>query len=104
MSAANENSEEVNNSRPQCPVCLGNLLPPVYQCQNGHLLGKECIDKLEKCPVCRKNLLSTGRIRNLVIEDLISKEIYPCDYSEEGCDVKLRGDAIETHTNRCVYA
>ena len=48
----------------ECPVCYGTIKSePVYQCQNGHISGcKDCISKLDKCPICRTTDI---KIRNL---------------------------------------
>ena len=52
----------------ECPVCYDAFLPPVFQCCNGHLICKACLDLLEKhsvaeCPTCRIRM--TTRIRCL---------------------------------------
>lgn len=37
----------------ECPVCTETVLPPIYQCKNGHLLCSNCRPKLNNCPTCR---------------------------------------------------
>ena len=86
----------------KCPVCYNSLLPPVYQCRRGHLVCKGCIPQLVKCPVCRTSIKGS-RIRNLAIEQVISGQIIACSNSEEGCNVKLRGDVLEKHMHHCAY-
>jgi hypothetical protein len=54
----------------QCPVC--HVIPragPIYQCVNGHLICKDCEEKVTGglCPVCRVPL-PPGKIRNLAAE------------------------------------
>ena len=52
----------------ECPVCFGTI-KSVFQCQNGHITGcKDCISKLDKCPICRYPL---NKIRNLQIEKAV---------------------------------
>ena len=67
---------EVSNSGPntspsdlaslfECPVCFEYVLPPILQCQSGHLVCSNCRPKLSCCPTCRGTL---GNIRNLGME------------------------------------
>ena len=37
----------------ECPVCFDYVLPPIYQCQAGHLVCSVCRPKLNCCPTCR---------------------------------------------------
>ncbi|CAK9825738.1 E3 ubiquitin-protein ligase SIAH1B [Anthophora retusa] len=49
----------------ECPVCFDYVLPPILQCQSGHLVCSNCRPKLNCCPTCRGPL---GNIRNLAME------------------------------------
>ena len=49
----------------ECPVCFDYVLPPILQCQSGHLVCSHCRPKLSCCPTCRGPL---GNIRNLGME------------------------------------
>ena len=49
----------------ECPVCFDYVLPPILQCQSGHLVCANCRPKLTCCPTCRGTL---GNIRNLGME------------------------------------
>lgn len=49
----------------ECPVCFDYVLPPILQCQSGHLVCSSCRSKLTCCPTCRGSL---GNIRNLAME------------------------------------
>lgn len=49
----------------ECPVCFDYVLPPILQCQSGHLVCSSCRSKLSCCPTCRGSL---GNIRNLAME------------------------------------
>lgn len=37
----------------ECPVCFDYVLPPIIQCQSGHLVCANCRPKLTCCPTCR---------------------------------------------------
>ena len=37
----------------ECPVCFDYALPPIYQCDSGHIVCAECWTKLKTCPTCR---------------------------------------------------
>ena len=37
----------------ECPVCFDYVLPPILQCQSGHLVCSNCRPKLTCCPTCR---------------------------------------------------
>ena len=30
----------------ECPVCFGYILPPIFQCTNGHLICNTCMEKV----------------------------------------------------------
>ncbi|KAG8147895.1 hypothetical protein E2320_022991 [Naja naja] len=34
----------------ECPVCFDYVLPPILQCQAGHLVCNQCRQKLSCCP------------------------------------------------------
>ena len=40
----------------ECPVCFDYVLPPILQCQSGHLVCSSCRPKLSCCPTCRGTL------------------------------------------------
>ena len=37
----------------ECPVCFDYALPPIMQCQSGHIVCQSCRQKLTMCPTCR---------------------------------------------------
>ena len=37
----------------ECPVCFDYALPPILQCQSGHIVCSQCRQKLSSCPTCR---------------------------------------------------
>lgn len=43
----------------ECPVCFDYALPPIMQCQSGHIVCQSCRQKLNLCPTCRGPLGKT---------------------------------------------
>lgn len=60
----------------ECPVCFDYVLPPILQCQAGHLVCNPCRQKLSCCPTCRGPL--SPSIRNLAMEKVASTLPFPC--------------------------
>ncbi|KAK1882257.1 E3 ubiquitin-protein ligase Siah2 [Dissostichus eleginoides] len=60
----------------ECPVCFDYVLPPILQCQAGHLVCNACRQKLSCCPTCRGPL--SPSIRNLAMEKVASTLPFPC--------------------------
>ena len=55
----------------ECPICL--TIPyegPIYQCESGHIVCKDCHPKLKECPQCRCQL---GITRALHLEKILDK-------------------------------
>ena len=60
----------------ECPVCIETISSaPIFQCHNGHIVCKDCHQKLETCPICRDaNLYDTPMtIRNLKLEEIFKR-------------------------------
>ena len=81
-----------------CPVCFGYVLPPILQCQMGHLVCSSCRSKLTCCPICRGPL---ANIRNLGIEKLAEKVNFPCIH--EGCSKSFGYTEKIVHEKVCNY-
>jgi E3 ubiquitin-protein ligase SIAH1 len=84
----------------ECPVCLDYILPPILQCQNGHLVCSNCRPKLTCCPICRTPL---GNIRTLAMEKVASIVMFPCKYSTSGCAVALLHTERREHEDACEF-
>ena len=55
----------------ECPVCTETIKSvPVYQCTNGHVICKNCIEKLNNCPICRND---SALVRNLKLENIVQR-------------------------------
>lgn len=50
-----------NDVEKQCNVCMENLKNMAMPC--GHLLCVRCIDKVKKCPSCKKPFTSSNVIK-----------------------------------------
>ena len=73
-SKTNQNSsdfEEYIRDLLECPVCMETIKSvPVYQCANGHVICKGCIEKLNNCPICRND---SELRRSLKLEEIIQR-------------------------------
>ena len=57
----------------ECPVCW--TIPfegPIYQCENGHIVCKDCHPKLKDCPQCRSRNICLS-IRALHLEKILER-------------------------------
>lgn len=84
----------------ECPVCMDYALPPILQCQSGHIVCTACRSKLSSCPTCRGNL---DNIRNLAMEKLASSVLFPCKYSTSGCPEAFHYTSKADHEVVCEY-
>ncbi|XP_043279988.1 E3 ubiquitin-protein ligase Siah1 isoform X1 [Venturia canescens] len=84
----------------ECPVCFEYVLPPILQCQSGHLVCSNCRPKLSCCPTCRGPL---GNIRNLAMEKVASNVMFPCKYSTSGCTVTMVHIDKPDHEDACEF-
>ena len=62
----------------ECPICFETIdSVPIYQCQNGHVVCKNCHPKLKTCPICRVDIIKKskrdGLIRNLKLEEMVER-------------------------------
>ena len=111
----------------ECPVCFEYVLPPILQCQSGHLVCSNCRPKLSCCPTCRGPLgekisvdwhffimisvssvffidfFFIGNIRNLAMEKVASNVMFPCKYSTSGCTVTMMHIEKPDHEDACEF-
>jgi E3 ubiquitin-protein ligase SIAH1 len=86
-------------SQLDCPICLTTIPPPIFQCPEGHLICRECKDRLvvpKQCPLCK---VSLSHIRNLVMEKLVAKLEVPCPNA--GCKEKIVHAKLREHLCVC---
>lgn len=84
----------------ECPVCLDTIPPPVFQCQNGHLVCSRCRVRSDKCAVCREKY-TLGRS---LLAEQVFQSITEAFNLTEGNDGKLREKLFGakcTRKNRC---
>lgn len=84
----------------ECPVCFDYVLPPIYQCDSGHLICTSCRPKLTCCPSCRGNL---GSVRNLAMEKVAETVKFPCKYASSGCILRMLHNEKRCHEEVCEY-
>ncbi|XP_003797551.1 E3 ubiquitin-protein ligase Siah1-like [Otolemur garnettii] len=84
----------------ECPVCFDYVLPPILQCQRGHLVCISCRQKLTSCPTCRGPL---GSIRNLAMEKVADSLSFPCKYAPSGCRITLPPAGKADHEEVCDF-
>ena len=84
----------------ECPVCFDYALPPILQCQSGHIVCSTCRQKLSSCPTCRGPL---GNIRNLGMEKVADTILFPCKYQSIGCHLDLMHKHKLEHEDCCDF-
>ncbi|CAF0860290.1 unnamed protein product [Rotaria sordida] len=84
----------------ECPVCFDYALPPILQCQSGHIVCSQCRQKLSSCPTCRGPL---GNIRNLGMEKVADTIVFPCKYQTNGCLLNLMHKHKLEHEDSCDF-
>ena len=82
----------------ECPVCFDYALPPILQCQSGHIVCSNCRPKLTCCPSCRSPLTN---IRNLSMEKLANSVQFPCKYISNGCKEMMHHEKKHEHEDAC---
>lgn len=84
----------------ECPVCFDYALPPILQCQSGHIVCAQCRLKLSSCPTCRGPLVN---IRNLAMEKVADTIVFPCKYQNGGCHSSLNHKDKLLHEESCDF-
>lgn len=87
-------------SEVECPVCLDYMLPPIYQCLQGHSICSTCKTAVPTCPLCRTEIRNT---QNFSLEKLTARMIYPCKYHKAGCLMTVKSSDIRKHEDSCEY-
>ncbi|XP_058091562.1 E3 ubiquitin-protein ligase SINA-like 10 [Magnolia sinica] len=84
-----------------CTICMEPLIPPVYQCDNGHIACSSCCTKLKnKCHSCSWPI---GYSRCLAIEKVIESIKVTCHNARYGCKERVSYSNKLTHAESCVY-
>ena len=102
-----EESSEASNPHLCCGVCLSFPEEDVLQCTAGHLLCREChsrvcLDEAPQCPTCRTALDPLNPVRNLVVEQTISRLRVACPHKD--CEAVLTRGTVAAHAaTECRY-
>ncbi|XP_068643593.1 E3 ubiquitin-protein ligase SINA-like 10 [Aristolochia californica] len=84
-----------------CSICMETFVPPVFQCENGHIACSSCCMKLKhKCHSCP---LPIGYTRCLAIEKVVESIKVCCRNSRYGCRETLSYSNKPTHEETCLY-
>lgn len=86
----------------ECPICFDFAVPPIYQCQNGHLVCQTCSTKITHCPTCRVPIAEPA-IRNLQLDRLAETFQFPCKYNFNGCEWKSYWFKKRDHEDGCEF-
>ncbi|KFB42626.1 AGAP002322-PA-like protein [Anopheles sinensis] len=70
----------------ECPVCFDTIPPPVFQCQNGHLVCSKCRVRADRCAICRERY-TPGRS---LLAEQVYQSITEAFNLREGSDGRLR--------------
>ncbi|KAB0361631.1 hypothetical protein FD754_005787 [Muntiacus muntjak] len=82
----------------QCPGRSDYVLPPILQCQGGHLVCGNCRPRISCWPTCLDPL---GSIRNLAMEKVADSVLFPCRYASYGCGAALPHTEKADHEELC---
>jgi len=91
------NSREVLEEL-KCPVCEEYMTPPIPMCQNGHNVCNTCRQKVKWCPICRGQFSES---RCWLLENIIGKLKFRCQYNTEGCEFISTAHFINSHEASC---
>ena len=84
-----------------CPVCYHVILsPPVFQCENGHVVCCDCHKRLTVCHTCRQ---PQGEIRNRALESLMASFPYQCRFEIYGCEESMTKENLADHEKQCPF-
>ncbi|XP_023014618.2 uncharacterized protein [Leptinotarsa decemlineata] len=84
----------------ECPICKDYMCPPVYNCQTGHTICKNCKMKMRNCPFCQAAI---GKSRNFVLEEILETLSIPCQNEAKGCGFVGRIEEVKFHEVLCPY-
>ena len=83
----------------ECPVCALFYTPPILECTNGHSICGPCSSKINYCPECRLQSLSS---RNWSLERIISSIEMKCRFS--GCTAVFLLSKRLIHEKFCEFS
>jgi len=82
----------------ECPVCMEYMTSPIPMCTNGHNICNTCKPKVDHCALCREQLSES---RCWLLENIIEKIKFRCQYYTEGCEFITTAQFIKSHEAGC---
>ena len=80
------------------------MLPPVQQCNRGHVICNGCLQQLptpKQCPSCRVSLADPAR--NLRLETAVASLEVACKYANAGCTQRMLYSDVMDHSRSCAF-
>ena len=102
-------SDEKQQSKFQCPVCLGVLYRPksIQDSKPKHVFCKGCIDELTRTskqdPLDSSPLPGVWRVDEYDLDKELSSQVVFCVYSHWGCGEKLKLCDLGPHMKQCEF-
>ena len=84
----------------KCPVCVEYMVPPIPMCQNGHNICNTCRQKVNQCPTCKEEF---SQSRCWLLENVVQKIKFRCQYYKEGCEFVSTSQFIKSHEADCPH-
>ncbi len=90
----------------QCNICYRPpRQPPVFMCENGHIMDEACAKRVQHCGVCRNKNIG---IRNRPIEEFLNKQAaagkkFKCQNHSLGCQEEKTLAEIQKHEEDCQF-
>ena len=91
------NSREVLEEL-KCPVCEEYMTPPIPMCQKCHSICNTCIQNVTVCPFCSEQFLQP---RCWLLQNIIEKKKFRCQYYTKGCEFISTAHFINSHEASC---
>lgn len=83
----------------ECPSCKEISVPPIYLCEQGHIVCHSCHGKLNECSKCDSPFTT---MRNELAEAMVSSREFKCPF--KGCRIKqLMGSQVKDHLENCDF-
>jgi hypothetical protein len=81
-----------------CPVCLEPVTPPIFQCEEGHIICEHCKKRVIRCPECRALL---GKCRARLLEKIVEPLLVDCP--NKGCNECVTLGHLQLHRKVCLH-
>eukprot|EP00388_Colpodella_angusta_P004408 GDKJ01014580.1.p1 GENE.GDKJ01014580.1~~GDKJ01014580.1.p1 ORF type:complete len:285 (-),score=49.98 GDKJ01014580.1:65-919(-) len=85
----------------ECGLCLDLMIPPIFQCEDGHTFCNTCKEKLTTCPVCRSSVINIRcRALEKIVETIGEVE---CRFAKYGCKSVVPYFEKKNHEAKCQH-